>query len=426
MAPKRGGGSGDDGSSLFDDSGFGEKIQLGPGTHFHDPNIRAVTIIYGICFVATCCIAIWAIVVRKNSRRLRWGVLAFSIVTSIIYLGNSIADIMLYDQEATVQVVFFLISTILDSSIYLADISLLGFIYIVIAACLQDLGVKTAIKAALKVSSLVLINILIAFWATILALQIKFQVNEVQRGIFVQGTNFLVINPSKVDLDEVLVWTKLDITYSAIFALASIEILALAMWIISGQRKEGNPTWIGIFLAALVAIPLLIRSLLYLGFLAASLTRDVKEEASVAKLFFTNICFVLAYIGVLLIAIRFKKERPGLGYPGKFGPPQMSSGTWTNAAPVRHQTYPPQGSRYGAPNSPVFGNGTAPHGGAPYGNPSYGSLQHPPGGTAVGYGNPQYSKKDTVTAYQAQDQYNAQYSPVSPVLRENGFSKTVR
>lgn len=151
---------------------------------------------------------------------------------------------MLYDQEATVQVVFFLISTILDSSIYLADISLLGFIYIVIAACLQDLGVKTAIKAALKVSSLVLINILIAFWATILALQIKFQVNEVQRGIFVQGTNFLVINPSKVDLDEVLVWTKLDITYSAIFALASIEILALAMWIISGQRKEGNPTWV--------------------------------------------------------------------------------------------------------------------------------------------------------------------------------------
>lgn len=134
---------------------------------------------------------------------------------------------MLHDQEATIQVVYFLISTILGSSIYLADISLLGFIYIVIAACLQDLGVKTAIKAALKVSSLVLITILIAFWATILALQIKFEVNE-------------VIHPSKVEFDETLVWTKLDITYSAIFALASIELLALAMWIISGQRKQEN------------------------------------------------------------------------------------------------------------------------------------------------------------------------------------------
>lgn len=138
---------------------------------------------------------------------------------------------MLRDQEATVQVVYFLISTILGSSIYLADISLLGFIYIVIAACLQDLGVKTAIKTALKVSSLVLINILVAFWATILALQIKFEVN-------------VVIHPSKVDLDEALVWTKLDITYSAIFALASIELLALAMWIISGQRKQENSTWV--------------------------------------------------------------------------------------------------------------------------------------------------------------------------------------
>lgn len=89
MASKRSGGSGGDGSSSFDDSPWGEKIQLRVGSqfrdsHFNDPNIRAITIIYGICFVATCCIAIWAVVVRKNSRPLRWGVLAFSIVTSIM------------------------------------------------------------------------------------------------------------------------------------------------------------------------------------------------------------------------------------------------------------------------------------------------------------------------------------------------------
>lgn len=69
---------------------------------------------------------------------------------------------MLYDQEATVRVMYSLIHTILESSGYLADISLLGFIYIVTAACLRDLGVKASITTALKVSSFVLISILVA------------------------------------------------------------------------------------------------------------------------------------------------------------------------------------------------------------------------------------------------------------------------
>lgn len=139
---------------------------------------------------------------------------------------------MLYDQEATVRVVYFLIDTVLESSVYLADISLLGFIYIIIAACLEDLGVKASIKTALKVSSFVLISILIAFWAAILALQIKFEVNTV--------TSY-----SKADPDEELVWTKIEIAYYATFVYAMIKVLAFAMWIISGQRKRKDPTWVG-------------------------------------------------------------------------------------------------------------------------------------------------------------------------------------
>lgn len=142
---------------------------------------------------------------------------------------------MIADQEFTFKVVYFLVDTILESSSYLAEISLLGFIFIVRAACLQDLGVKAAFKTAFKVSSLILISVLIAFWAAILALQIKYQVNS-------------VIHPSKVDLNEAFVWTKLEITYYAIFVSASIELLASAMWIISGQRKQESPTWVGPFL----------------------------------------------------------------------------------------------------------------------------------------------------------------------------------
>lgn len=91
-----------------------------------------------------------------------------------------------------------------------------------------------ATKTALKVSFFAVINILIAFWATVLALQIKDLVNS-------------VTNPGDFDPDNVFVWIKLEITYYAIFVCASIELLVLALWIISGQRRQGNPTWVSLF-----------------------------------------------------------------------------------------------------------------------------------------------------------------------------------
>lgn len=63
-------------TSARDDSLWGSEIQL-PSSHSHDPNIRALIIIYGICFVAALAIEVWAIVVEKNSRPLRWGILIF-------------------------------------------------------------------------------------------------------------------------------------------------------------------------------------------------------------------------------------------------------------------------------------------------------------------------------------------------------------
>ena len=83
MAPKGGDISGRSGSSSLDGSPWGRKVQFN-GSQFHDPNIRALIINYGICFAATVGIAMWAIIVRKNSRPLRWGVLAFSILMSIM------------------------------------------------------------------------------------------------------------------------------------------------------------------------------------------------------------------------------------------------------------------------------------------------------------------------------------------------------
>lgn len=157
-------------------------------------------------------------------------------------MGNYFAYIILYEQEATVKIVYFLIFTILDNCVYLAEISLLGFVYIVIAALLHNLGVQASIKTVLKVSSFVMINILIAFWATILALQIEYQVDG-------------VLNPEKFDIDRIRVWTKLAIAYYAVLAFASVKLLALGVWIISGQRKQDEPTSVSHSLDPLENIP---------------------------------------------------------------------------------------------------------------------------------------------------------------------------
>lgn len=64
-----------------------------------------------------------------------------------------------------------------------------------------------------------------------LALSIKFCVN--------------VVNNLEVSDEEILVWNKLEITYYSIFVFASIELLTLAVWIVSRQRKQANPSWVG-------------------------------------------------------------------------------------------------------------------------------------------------------------------------------------
>lgn len=51
-----------------------------------------------------------------------------------------------------------------------------------------------------------------------------------------------VIDFSKADPGEEIVWTKIETIYYAAFVYASIKLLDFAMWIIFGQRKQENRT----------------------------------------------------------------------------------------------------------------------------------------------------------------------------------------
>ncbi len=136
--------------------------------------------------------------------------------------------------EAVVIVTYFVIRTILNISVYLAEISLLGFVYIIMFDCLQEAGIKAGLKTAFRITSYGIVNILIALEAIASVLRIKYEVNS-------------VINPSNTDLlAQSMVWAKLDLGYYAVFLSVAFEILASAVWIYLQARKREDPILVDI------------------------------------------------------------------------------------------------------------------------------------------------------------------------------------
>lgn len=220
---------------------------------------------------------------------------------------------------------------------------------------------------------------------------------------------------------------------------------------------------------SLIALPLIIRSFITIGFTAQYLRqRNPSNTAEVVHIFFTSVATVITYIGVLLIASQFKKENKAIqGYPEKPLVPAAGDaagdGRWTYIPPPQsgQQQYL-SGQPYGGPAPPPFvsygnvprsegapsiingnqparnslysastgnNNVPAPNGYAPL-YPSPAGNPAPPHGAGRNY---QYSElSDNSTAYQSShhNQYNPHgYQPgtgispiqpsVSPAFRED-------
>lgn len=220
---------------------------------------------------------------------------------------------------------------------------------------------------------------------------------------------------------------------------------------------------------SLIALPLIIRSFIDIGFTAHYVRHfSVSDTAVVVRIFFTSVATVITYIGVLLVASQSKKGATAIqGYPEKPLVPAAGDaagdGRWTYIPPPQpgQQQYlsgqpyggpaPPPFAAYGSvPRSegaPSFINGNQPARNSLYsasiGNnnvpasngyaPLYPSPVGSPAPSHGAGGNYQHSElSDNSTAYQSshQNQYNPHghqpgtgISPiqpsVSPVFREN-------
>ncbi|KAI4130631.1 MAG: hypothetical protein LQ341_006437 [Variospora aurantia] len=273
MAPKRGGGSGGGGGggvSSLADSPWGAMVEL-PGRNFKNPYRTARLVFHAIALVGIVAIMIWARSFKKlhdvNRRVFRWYAFWLSTVALFVYVAMRFTTAVMYEVGGEVQVVYFLINQIIYESGFLAEITLLVVLFLLLPYCTSHPDTRKnrpSLRKGAKIIHALLIVILVALWLAAMALRIRYQVGR-------------VIGDYSFYSSFVRSHTKIDTAYAILYFFAALEI---AVWSTLGfinAKKQSQTVQVGsqnptltstmlplIFLAA-IAAPLLLRSTYLMG-----------------------------------------------------------------------------------------------------------------------------------------------------------------
>ncbi len=124
--------------------------------------------------------------------------------------------------EAVVQVIFFLILTIILQAGYIADIALLGVIYILLPHCSNHpnrQSSRPSVFKGTKAAHAIFLFILSAIWLSAMALKIQNQVGRV------------VGDPWELRQTTIPNISKLNATYNILYFVGALEVL---VWSILG------------------------------------------------------------------------------------------------------------------------------------------------------------------------------------------------
>ncbi|KAG7007519.1 hypothetical protein G7Y79_00009g026280 [Physcia stellaris] len=373
MAPRRGGG----GYSSSSDSDSEPSIWTEPtilfGTEFHNSYRVALVAIQAIFLFALIVVAIASMSFKKRSPSsqalFRWYRYGLAMIMTLVFFAFSLIQLILEEKETMVATVFYLISMIIEQSIYPAEIFLLLTVFAVISQLnkrVMPMNILT--KASFAWMYGVFCAILFTLFLAILALRIQYSVEATLDGEY----SYLFFGDihSSDHLENILLnAAKITIAYNVLYMVASLGALALAGWTLVRSLKEqdGKQKLMGILLVALVAFPLFLRSIIEVGFVATySLNFYLDETPSglVAETFMYYLCTVLVFAGVVAIGFHLAKDVPeheqimygpqagGMNYFANG--PQGYMHDWNKQAQVTQQPAP----IYYAQNNPQ--NGAAP------------------------------------------------------------------
>ncbi|KAL8967546.1 MAG: hypothetical protein Q9197_005375 [Variospora fuerteventurae] len=370
MAPKRGGGSaggGGGGGSSLADSPWGAMVEL-PGRNFKDPYRTARLVFHAIALVGIVAIVIWAKSFKKfhdvNRRVFRWYAFWLSTValfvyvhyafwlassaalkltlvilsfrrcldlTLVRYLAMRLTSAIMYEVGGEVQAVYFLINQIIYESGYLADITLLVVLFLLLPYCTSHPDTpknRPSLRKGAKIFYALLIVILVALWLAAMALRIRYQVFRVI-GDYSFYRSFERSHP------------KIGTAYAILYFVAAFEI---AVWSTLGfinAKKQSQTVQVGsqnpaltstmqslIFLAA-IAAPLLLRSTYPMGATIHDvlLGRSATPGLYLANDIIYNLGSLAIYGGIVAICWKTARSNPPPGDPNhSYDPKFLAAG----------------------------------------------------------------------------------------------------
>ncbi|KAL9633188.1 MAG: hypothetical protein Q9204_003501, partial [Flavoplaca sp. TL-2023a] len=384
MAPRRGGGSGGgSGVSSLEDTPWGQTTTLF-GTDFQDAHIVARLVFQAIGLVGILVVIIAAKTFKKshelNMKLFKWWAFWLSALALFVSFAISFIDYIMSEAMATVQVIYYLIATIIFESSYLAEISLLLVLYILLPYCTlhpNRTGQKPRIAKTLKICHAIFLFILVVLWLAMLALRIQSQVEIVIGDPWVSRSNSRSVG-------------RILTAYAILYFFGSLEILAWSLLSLIKKRTEHgrvrnpqlhpslasltHPTQTTLYMLALIAAPLLLRSTYIMGYvihvaLLQKLRRSGGKRLLLASDIIYNLTTILIYAGIVVIARYFSKTTPAPGANPTYGPNDQiwNDPNTGNAKPnmAVHESAPPpvyqQGNFQPTPspiyNQPAHGQG---------------------------------------------------------------------
>jgi hypothetical protein len=210
---------------------------------------------------------------------------------AIIAVGSRFASSIISDSQFSVQRVYLVIEIILYRFHHLADIALLATIYCLLTVCFLRWN-------GLEWIHLPFLIILLGLVGGIMYTSIQTRIDAVKYRYFDRSTEKLVD-----------AWAKITVAYSVLYLCAAIEVL---IWAVTAFLPSGTPNTEvknSIHFLSFIAIPLLTRSAFSTGIAARTLKHDVTNAAWFVYVLFTQVCLVLNYIGIVLIARQLEKTQ---------------------------------------------------------------------------------------------------------------------
>ncbi|KAL8733372.1 MAG: hypothetical protein Q9166_002196 [cf. Caloplaca sp. 2 TL-2023] len=374
MAPRRGGGGegGGGGSSSIADTPWGQEVLLSGG-NFGDPYRTAQVVFHAIGLVGTIGILIWASTFRKhnepNSKIFKRSAFWLSGWALFVSFAIRFSVGIIYEVAYYVQQIFFLVVTILYQSTYLAEISLLGVLYLLLPYCsryISQQGGRPRMSKHLQIGHAVFIFILFAIWVSSMGLKINYQVQYVIGDPWIYRS---IVRPYK----------KLDTAYAILYFFGALEILVWSVLGFLDAKIRSESGKIQLFLLTLIALPLLLRSTYSMGH---TIHEELQQKFGNRRLYLAadiiyNLTTLVIYAGIVAIGRHIATSNLPINGPNQINPtydPNFWGAQNGHGLPPHDPTKPYMAVHEGAP--PLYQQGNfAP---APYNHQGHGNVQYVP------------------------------------------------